>query len=555
MYKKAYDYCKWATDTNNLQAPKYVKKQCQRFINIWDNKDEISIIDHDKADKICKLLQLINVPKGEGVGKSVVLTLTGFQWLLLIAPFVVVHRDDTDKRTYERIILEIARKNAKSYVSALICLILMVLEPKFSRFFTVAPTGALARETFRQIKEFINVSPTLSKHFKPRRDNISCKLTESEYTPLNYSTSTLDGRLPNAWLGDEVGALPDNYPLEAMDSGSVLLKNKLGIIMSTKYPTIDNPMEDEVQYAKNVLDTIVDDSTLFALLYEPDNPEGDWTTDNNILSHANPLAIDVPLLWDNLIAKRNKAIELPANKSNFLTKHCNIICSDTGNEAYVDIQDVLSCATDEPIKWEGRDVYVGIDLSLSGDNTAVSIVSRDDNGKLICKPMCFIPKDRLEIKSRQERCNYADYIERGTCIACGSDVIDYGTVENYIINLPNTLGVKILGVGYDRYNAMSSVCKLEEAGIPCVEIKQHSSVLASPTKLLYEEITTHNFMYSQNELFEVNFNNCKVQYDTNMNRYVHKKKSRKKVDMVVATLDAVALLEKAELLDSAWVCE
>lgn len=555
MYKKAYEYCKWAVKSDNSKVPKYIKKQCERFINIWDDKDSISIIDHTKAQKICKLLQLINVPKGDGVGKSVVNTLTGFQWLLLIAPFVVVHRDDTDKRTYERIILEIARKNAKSYISALICLILMVLEPKFSRFFTVAPTGALARETFRQIKEFVNVSPALAKHFKPRRDNISCKLTESEYTPLNYSTSTLDGRLPNAWLGDEVGALPDNYPLEAMDSGSVLLKNKLGIIMSTKYPTIDNPMEDEVQYAKNVLDNIIDDTTLFALLYEPDNPDGDWTTDENILAHANPLAIDVPLLWDNLIAKRNKAIELPANKSNFLTKHCNIICSDTGNEAYVDIQDVLSCSTNNPIDWNGKGVYVGIDLSLSGDNTAVSIVSRDNNGKLICRPMCFIPKDKTEIKSRQERCNYDAYIKNGTCIACGNDVIDYGTVEDYIINLPKILGVKILAVGYDRYNAMSTVCKLEEAGISCIEVKQHSSVLASPTKLLYEEITTHNFMYEQNELFEVNFNNCKVQYDTNMNRYVHKKKSRKKIDMVVATLDAVCLLEQAELLDQNWVCE
>lgn len=397
MYKKAYEYCKWAIGENNTKVPKYVKKQCQRFINIWDNKDELSVIDHNKANKICKLLQLINVPKGEGTGKSVVFTLTGFQWLLLIAPFVVVHRDDNDKRTYERIILEIARKNAKSYISALICLILMVLEPKFSRFFTVAPTGALARETFRQIKEFVNVSPALAKHFKLRRDNIICKLTESEYTPLNYSTSTLDGRLPNAWLGDEVGALPDNYPLEAMDSGSVLLKNKLGIVMSTKYSTIDNPMEDEVQYAKNVLDDIVNDTTLFALLYEPNNPEGDWTTDTNILAQANPLAIDVPMLWDNLIAKRDKAIELPANKSNFLTKHCNIICSDTGNEAYVDIQDVLSCATREPIDWNGREVYVGLDLSLTSDNTAVSIVGRDDNGRLICRPMCFIP--RIDLKS------------------------------------------------------------------------------------------------------------------------------------------------------------
>lgn len=362
-------------------------------------------------------------------------------------------------------------------------------------------------------------------------------------------------RLPNAWLGDEVGALPCSYPLDAMRSGSILLKNKLGIIMSTKYATVDNPMEEEVQYSKNVLDGIVEDTAIFSLLYEPDNPEGDWTTDENILSQANPLAIEVPVLWGNLIKTRNKAIELPSTKSNFLTKHCNIICSDTGSEAYVDIQDVKACTTSEPIDWNGRDVYVGIDLSVSGDNTAVSVVARDNNGKLICRPMCFIPKDRKDLKSRKERCNYDRYIEENQCIACGSDVIDYGTIEDYIINLPKTLGVNIIAVGYDRYNALSSVCKLEEAGIPCIEVKQHSSVLTSPTKLLYEEITTHNFMYEENELFEVNFNNCKVQYDTNLNRYVHKKKSQRKVDMVVATLDAVCLLEQSELLDSNWVCE
>lgn len=554
-YKKAYEYCKWATGENNTKVPKYVKKQCKRFIDIWDDKDKLSVFDGKKAEKIEKLLSLVNVPKGEGVGKSVIHTLTGFQWLLLIAPFCVVMRDDTTKRRYENVILEICRKNAKSYVSALICLVLMILEPKFSRFFTIAPTGALARETDKQIKEFINVSPALEKHFKVTRDKVTCKLTSSEYVPLNYSGSTLDGRLANAFLGDEVGALPNSYALEALRSSSVLLRNKLGIIMSTKYPTVDNTMEEEVDYAKKVLDGVIDDVTTFALLYEPDNPKGNWETDNDILAQGNPLALEVPVLWDNLLAKRTTAIEKPNARSNFLTKHCNIICSDTGEESYVDIQDVLSCATTDSISWKGREVYVGLDLSVSGDNTAVSIVARNEKGKLICRPMCFIPKDKLDIKSRQERCDYQKYIDDGLCIACGNDVINYGTIEDYIINLPNTLGVKILGVGYDRYNCLSTVCKLEEAGIPCVEIKQHSSVLASPTKLLYEEITTHNFMYEKNELFEVNFNNCKVQYDTNLNRYVHKKKSHKKVDMVVATLDAVTLLEQAELLDSAWVCE
>lgn len=553
MYDKAYKYCEWALQDNNHKVPRYVKKQCKLFKDVWDNKDKISLFDHKKAEKIEKLLLLVNVPKGEGTGKSVVHTLTGFQWLLLVAPFCVVHRDDTNKRTYETILLEIARKNAKSYISALICLILMILEPKLSRFFTVAPTGALSRETFKQIKEFVNVSPHLAKHFKLRRDNIICTLTESEYVPLNYSTSTLDGRLPNAWLGDEVGALPCSYPLEAMRSGSVLLKNKLGIVMSTKYPTVDNPFEDEVQYSKNVLDGIVEDNTIFSLLYEPDNPKGDWATDETILAHANPLAIDVPILWDNLIKSRNKAVEQPNTKSNFLTKHCNIICSDSGDEAYIDIQDLKQCKIDN-FDWSGRDVYLGLDLSLSNDNSSAVIVTRDKYGHMVSLPMCFVPTNRVDIKSKEEKCDYKRYINDGLCVACGEDIIDYGVIEQYILDLESTLGVNVLGVGYDRYNCISTVNKLEAGGLDCVEVKQHSSVLASPTKLLYEEITSHNFRYVTNQLYEINFINAVATYDTNLNRYVHKKKSRGKVDMVVATLNAVCLLQQAELFEDNWVC-
>lgn len=554
MYEKAYEYCQWAVDETNNKVPKYVKKQCVQFIDIYDDNDPISFFDNKKAEKIEKLLLLVNVPKGEGVGSTVVNTLTGFQWLLLVAPFCVMMKDDHEKRRYENIILEICRKNAKSYVSALICLILMILEPKFSRFFTVAPTGSLARETFRQIKEFVNVSPALEKHFKLRRDNIICKLTESEYMPLNYSTSTLDGRLPNAFLGDEVGALPEAYPLEAMRSGAVLLKNKLGIIMSTKYGTVDNPFENEVDYCKKVLDGVVDDVTTFGLLYEPDNPNGDWTTDETILAHGNPLALDVPILWDNLIAKRNKAIEMVSAQPNFLTKHCNIITATNGDEAFVDIKDVKQCVSDHPIDWNGKDVYIGIDLSLTDDNSSVSMIGRDEYGHLIVKPMCFIPTNKIDYKTKNEKVQYQKYIDSGLCIACGDDIIGYDTIEDYIVSLPDKLGVNIIGVGYDRYNAMSTVNKLQNAGIDCIEVKQHSSVLAAPTKLLYEEICTHNMRFDTNQLFEINFVNAVCTFDTNLNRYVHKKKSRGKVDMVVATLDAMALLQTQELFEDNWVC-
>ena len=77
----------------------------------------------------------------------------------------------------------------------------------------------------------------------------------------------------------EVAALPNGYPVEAMRSGQLNVVNKLGFVISTKYPTIDNPFEDEVAYAKKVLDGIEKDDTVFALLYEPDKTSyRDWET-------------------------------------------------------------------------------------------------------------------------------------------------------------------------------------------------------------------------------------------------------------------------------------
>ena len=194
MYEKCIDYAKWAIEPKNKSVPKYVKLQCKQFIAIWDGKDKRSMFDHSKAKKIEVILNFINVPKGANVGRPVTESLVGWQWLLMVAPFCVVMRDDPSKRRYENILLEIARKNSKSYMSALICLVLLILEPQYSQMFTVAPTGALARETMQQMKEFIGVSPILTDRFKVLRDEIKCKMTDSVYKPLNYSTSTLDGK-------------------------------------------------------------------------------------------------------------------------------------------------------------------------------------------------------------------------------------------------------------------------------------------------------------------------------------------------------------------------
>ena len=547
---RAYEYCK--ANINADTTPRYVRKQMQEFMNIEDGKSQKYKISEAKYKQIEAILKLLIMPKGLKAGQTLYECTTGYQWLIYTAVLCTVYRDNEERRRYETCILEICRKNFKTYTVGTLFIILFITEPNFSEFYSVAPDGKLSREVKEAIAKTIKSSPLVYerngvKRFKLLRDYIEFSLKESKYTPLNYSNSNMDGKLPNVYCADEVGALPNTYAIEAMQSGQLNILNKLGFIISTKYPTIDNPIEDYAAYAKKVLDGLVEDDTTFALLYEPDNPKA-WESDDLVMRQANPVSLEVPEIWDDLLKKRAKALIMESARENFVTKHCNIIYQGAGTETYIDVKDVQKCKVNE-IEWEGKVVYLGVDLSESNDNTSVAMVSVDDNDDIIAEVVAFIPEGRIDEKNAFEKIDYREYMRSGKAIACGDKVIDYAAVEDYILGLEEKYGVQVQAIGYDRYNALSTAQKLERAGYNTIEIRQHSSVLHPPTKLLAEKIENGEFQYTENKLLEINFQNARCTFDTNKNRYVNKKKSKGKVDMVVSLINAVYLLEQDYFLN------
>ncbi len=560
MNNKAYEYAKKSIHLK--EVPKYVKKQCREFINIADGKSDKYYLDEEKIKQIENVLKLLIMPKGLKAGKPLYDCTCDYQWLLYISILAIVHRDNPSKRKYETAILEIARKNFKTYTIATLFILLFFLEPKFSKFYSVAPDGSLSREVKTAIEETLKSSPLIYLHkeeprFKILRDYITFKLKESKYYPLNYSSSRMDGKLPNVFLADEVGALPNSYAIEAMRSGQLNILNKLGCIISTKYPTINNPFEDEVAYAKRVLDGLEEDETIFALLYEPDNPKN-WTNDDLILKQSNPVALEIPEIWDDLLKKRARAIAIESARENFLTKHCNIIYQGS-TESYIDINDLQQCKVNH-IEWSGRDVYLGVDLAMTNDNCAVAMVAEED-GKILVDAIAFIPEGRIDEKSQFEKIDYRQFINAMKCIACGNKTVDYGVIEDFVFHIEEKYNVHIKALGYDRFNALSSAQKWENgdngkySGINCIQIRQHSDTLHSPTKLIYEKIVNHQFEYEENKLLEINFANARVTYDTNMNKYVHKKKSNGKVDMVMAILNATYLLQQDIIFEDGFIVQ
>lgn len=542
---KAYLYCK-----DNIQletTPRYVKLQMKEFMSICEGKNKKYEVSVRKIEQIEGITKLLIMPRGLKAGKTIYECSEGYQWLIYIATLAVVYKDNPKKRRYETAVLEICRKNYKTFTVGTIFIILLIMEPRFSQFYSVAPDGALSREVREAIAQILKSSPLVYKYenkerFRILRDYISFDLKESKYTPLNYSNSNLDGKLPNVFCADEVGALPNSYAIEAMRSGQLNILNKLGFIISTKYPTINNPFEDEVAYCKKVLDGVVEDETVFSLLYEPDEVKG-WETNDLILKQANPVALDTPEIWQDLLKKRARAISQESARENFVTKHCNIIYSGAGTETYIDVSAVQACKVTK-IEWSGRVVYLGLDLSESSDNTSVTMLAVDENDNILAESWAFIPEGRIEEKMASEKVNYRELIKTGHVIACGDKIIDYKVVEDFIMGLEAKYDVKIQAIGFDRWNALSTAQKLIDAGYTAVEIRQHSSVLHPPTKLLKEKILNGEFQYEENSIYEINFLNSRCTYDTNMNLYVNKKKSTGKVDMVVSTLDAMYLLQQ-----------
>lgn len=542
---KAYQYC--LDNINRDTSPKYVKKQMQEFIDIWEDKSDKYKISKKKLNQLEGILKLLIMPKGLKAGQTLFECTTGYQWLFYTAILCTVYKENPKKRRYETGLLEISRKNFKTFTISTLFIILFLTEPNFSKFYSVAPDGSLSREIREAISETVKSSPLIyefkdTKRFKLLRDYIMFKPTQSQYIPLSYSTSRMDGRLANVFIADEVGALPSTYAIEAMRSGQLNILNKLGFIISTKYPTIDNPMEDEVNYSKKVLDGIEKDETRFSLLYEPDNKRN-WETDDLILKQANPVALEIPEIWEDLLKKRAYAIAVESARENFVCKHCNIIYQGTGTETFIDVKDVQACKVAN-INWQDRTVYVGLDLSESDDNTSVAMVSVDENNKILAESFAFIPEDRIREKQAAEKVNYTELLNKGKVFACGNRIIDYSFIEDFILNLEAKYKVTVQAIGYDKWNARSTAEKLAKAGHNTVEIRQHSSVLHSPTKLLKEKILSKEFAYTNNKLLEINFQNARCTYDTNKNIYVTKKKSKGKVDMVVSLINAIYLLQQ-----------
>ena len=189
---------------DDIIAGKYIKKECQKFLEDIENDDSPYYLDVDTMEMIDDLTSLMNMADGMNIGISVRDSLADFQWYFIINSLCWKHKSNPEKRRYEKSTLLIARKSGKSFLVALIFILLLLLEPKNSEFYSVAPDKELSSIVKKEIGKMIESSPAISDKFKVIKSEVTCLINNSKMIALATSDNRMDGRKANVFVADKL---------------------------------------------------------------------------------------------------------------------------------------------------------------------------------------------------------------------------------------------------------------------------------------------------------------------------------------------------------------
>ncbi|WP_252242066.1 terminase TerL endonuclease subunit [Clostridium sp. ZBS18] len=551
---------KYANDVvnGNEITTKEVVQQCKIFLNDYKNRqyndDFKYYFDENKLQTIENLLKLFNYATGFVAGQPVLEGIVPFQCFFLTNVFGWRFKDKTNKFRYNDITLYIARKNAKTWLVSLVFILLMLTEQNYSEFYSICLSKELASEIRKAMVQTLESSPYILKHFKISKTltgRIECKLTHSFFQPRVAEAGKNNSVRPSAFVSDEHGNFKENSNFKAMQSGQKNVVNPLTFRTTTAYAIDNSIMLSDLDYIRKVLDGVVENERQFALLYYS-TKENLWNDTGMYM--ACPLRVEEN--YETIRETRAKALVKEDEVEEYITKDMNYFLPANSGESFTNAEEIEGCKTEKDIDWTGRSVYLGVDLAETDDNTAVTMVTYDEDTETIyVKSWAIIPSDRVEMKSQRERVDYKREIEKGNCFSCGDDRVDYKWIEDFVLGIEKKYKVNVIQLGYDRRNAMSSAQKWEDNNIECVEVIQFSRVLHAPIKWLHECLLSKKIKYYNNKLLDIELMNCRAKRDTNMGWYLDKKASAGKIDMVFALVDALYLLQQELLEGQTWVSQ
>lgn len=491
--------------------------------------------DKKKADRAVTFIENLCHTKGKWAGTP--FWLLPWQEQLIRDIFGIVKPDGN--RQFRTAFVEICKKVGKSELAAAVALYLLYADNKPSaEVYGAAADRQQASIVFDVAKQMVEMSPALMKRSKlmgatKRIVNYS---NAGYYQVLSAEVGGKHGFSVSGLVFDEIHTQPNRQLYDVLTKGSSdARQNPLHFIITTAGNDRHSIAFELHTKAVDILEGRRVDPTFYPVVYGLKDDE-DWEDEANWYK-VNPslgYTVDIERLRDAY----REAKQNPADEITFKWLRCNMWVSST----VAWIPDAIYMRGNEPIDMDalaGRDCYAGLDLSSTGDITALVLIfpPRDEEEKYVLLPYFWIPEETIPRRVKANSVPYDIWEKQGYIMSTEGNVIHYDFIEKFIMDLSEKY--HILEIAVDRWNATQMIQNLEGEGFTIVPFGQGFSSMSAPTKEFYRLLMEGRIIHGGNPVLRWMAGNVVIDTDPAGNIKVTKAKSKEKIDGIVAAIMAL----------------
>jgi phage terminase large subunit-like protein len=445
-------------------------------------------------------------------------------------------------RRFSTAFIFLARKNGKSALASGITIAESVLTiEKGNQIVTFATKREQAKIVWGTCEKMLKYNKELQKQSNVSYSTITVGPTDTTIKPLGRDSKTEDGLNIGLGVGDEIHAHPDRGMIEVIESSQGARLQPLMVYITTAGFNIAGPGYEEYEYAKKVMDGVVEDDSYFAFIAELDADDDPF--DESVWYKANP-NLGVSKSWDYMRKQAKQAKERPEARNNFLVKDLNRWTNAA--EEFISFDAWQRCAEPERDTSSAYGRLIGLDLSLHDDFTAAVKTYLFDDGSKHVIPHFYIPEGRVAERERELRVPLTAWVLEGHITATPGDVIDLDYIELDIIEAIEK--EEISEIGYDPYRAATLIANIEKrTGFEgCVQVRQGSVTLSEPTTNFKNDIRTGKLTHDNNPVMNWMISNLTVLTDSSGNIKPDKSHPNKKIDGCAAAINTYACAVRFE---------
>jgi phage terminase large subunit-like protein len=546
-----------AVVAGDVVAGKWEKAACQRFLDdlVNQHSDWPYRFDDEAASRICEFAELMPHVEGEW-GKPV--WINGFKqyqkiiledWqIFILANLFGWLEKKSGLRRFRRAYEEVARKNAKSTIAAIIALYMLACDGEAgAQVYSFATKKDQAKIVWKTARAMLQREPDFGELGLTENTSAIYNIeTNSEFKPLARDSGSLDGLNTHCFIGDELHAQKDRGLYDVVDSSTGARSQALGFGITTAGSDRGGICYEQRTYACKVLNSTLRkhdglgykiagdsavDETFFCIIFTID--DGDDWHDEAFWRKANPnLGVSVKL--DDMRAACRKAKSMMSAQPEFLTKRLNIWVN--ADSAWMDMRAWDRCG-DSALRvddFAGQECIASHDLASKVDIAAkMKLFWRDIDG---VRHYYGFGSYYLNQRAIEEGSNsqYIGWAMGGQLTATPGDVTDFGIIEDELI--ADAKRFEIIEAPYDPFQATQFSQRMVAEGLPMIEIGATVKNFSEPMKWLEALVLQNRFHHDGSPVLSWMVSNTVCHRDAKENIFPRKEREENKIDGLVALL-------------------